>query len=252
MPRFAANLTMMFTEHAPLDRFAAAAQAGFTAVEVLFPYDHPSADYRARIEAHGLALVLINVPPGNWAAGERGCAAVPGQEARFRRGLRQALAAADILQPRFIHVLSGITGHPAARATFVANLAWAAALAGQRQLTVEPINHHDMPGYWLDDFDLAAGVLDEVGAPNLGLQFDAYHAHRITGDVSAAWSRHGHRAVHVQVAGHPGRHEPLAGDIDYPAFFARLDADGYGGWVSGEYRPRAATRDGLAWAFQQA
>jgi len=143
--------------------------------------------------------------------------------------------------------MAGGTDDADARATFVENLKWATARAPNRSLTIEPINRHDMPGYYIADFDLAAEILDEVAAPNLSLQSDAYHAHRITGDVMGTWAKHGQRATHVQIAGFPGRHEPEAGKIDYPAFFARLDQDGYKGWVSGEYRPAIGTAAGLGW-----
>lgn len=247
MPRFAANLTLLFTELPFMERFAAAREAGFEGVEVLFPYDESAQEMRDQLVMNGLTFVLQNTPPPNWSGGDRGFAAVPGLQERFRRDFDRALRFADVLKPRHIHVMAGLTDHADARATFVGNLKWAAARAPKRSLTIEPINRIDMPGYWLSDFDLAADILDEVAAPNLSLQFDAYHAHRITADVAATWARHGRRAAHVQIAGHPGRHEPSGGEIDYPAFFARLDADGYQGWVSGEYNPRGATGAGLGW-----
>lgn len=247
MPRFAANLTLLFTELPFMERFAAAKAAGFDAVEVLFPYEHSAQDMRDQLVLNDLRFVLQNTPPPNWTGGDRGFAAIPGREERFRKDFDRCLRYAEVLKPGLIHVMAGITDHPQARATFVENLKWATARAPGRQLTIEPINPHDMPGYFLNDFDLAASILDEVGARNLHLQFDAYHAHRITGDLMATWDRHGHRAAHVQIAGFPGRHEPVEGDIDYPAFFARLDARGYDGWVSAEYVPQGVTTDGLGW-----
>ncbi|MBS0563536.1 MAG: TIM barrel protein [Proteobacteria bacterium] len=252
MPRFAANLTMLFPELPFMDRFGAAKDAGFDGVEVLFPYDESAQAMRDQLAIHGLTFVLQNTPPPNWAGGDRGFAAIPGREERFRRDFDRGLRFAEVLKPLHLHVMAGITDHPEARATFVANLRWAAARAPKRRLTIEPINPHDMPGYFLADFDLAAAILDEVAAPNVALQFDAYHAHRITGDLMAAWAAHGRRAAHVQIAGFPGRHEPAGGDIDYPSFFARLDADGYRGWVSAEYRPRGTTAEGLDWLARQA
>lgn len=252
MPRFAANLTLLFTELPLMERFAAAKAAGFDGVEVLFPYDESAQDMRDRLVMNGLTFILMNTPPPNWTGGDRGFAAVPGAEARFRKDFDRCLRFADVLKPQVIHVMAGVTDHPDARATFVANLKWAAARAPARRLTIEPINRIDMPGYWLADFDLAAEILDEVGAQNLALQFDAYHAHRITGDLAGTWARHGRRAAHVQIAGFPGRYEPAGGEIDYPAFFARLDADGYRGWVSAEYNPRGDTAAGLSWLAQQA
>ncbi|MDP5308935.1 hydroxypyruvate isomerase family protein [Paracoccus spongiarum] len=247
MPRFAANLTMLFTELPMLERFAAAADAGFTGAEILFPYDIAARDLsRAAISA-GLQMVLINTPPPNWAGGPRGFAALPGGEDRFRHDFERALRFAEALRARHIHVMAGAAEGPQAEATFIANLAWAAERAPQASLTIEPINRTDMPGYFLADYDLALRVIEAVGAPGLGLQFDAYHAQMITGDVLATWARVADRVRHVQIAGCPGRHEPEAGQIDYPAFFARLDRDGYGGWVSAEYTPRRQTEAGLGW-----
>lgn len=248
MPRFAANLSWLFTELPFMDRFEAAKAAGFDAVEVLFPYDCPVQDMRDQLVLNGLTYVLMNCPPPNATGGPQGFAAIPGLEDRFRRDFDRTLRFADVLKPRHLHIMAGATDAPEARATYIANLKWAAGRAAGRSLTIEPINRADMPGYYLADFDLAAEVIDAVAAPNLALQFDAYHAQHITGDVMATWARHGARAVHVQIAGFPGRHEPAGGAIDYPAFFARLDRDGYKGWVAAEYRPTADTRAGLGWA----
>ncbi len=247
MPRFCANLTMLFPELPFLERFGAARTAGFEAVEVLFPYDAAASDILRLLADNALTLVLINCPPPNYTDGPRGFAAVPGGEDRFRHDFKRAARYAKALGARHLHVMAGVAEGPEAEAVFIDNLRWAAAEALGQSLTIEPINGHDMPGYFLNDFDLAARVLDAVAAPNLNLQFDAYHAQRITGDAAGCWASHGKRAVHVQVAGVPGRHEPVGGDIDYPAFFARLDADGYQGWVSGEYTPSGRTEDGLSW-----
>jgi len=247
MPRFAANLTWLFQELPFMDRFAAARDAGFVGVEVLFPYDHPTQDIRDRIVLNGLTFVLMNCPPPNATGGPQGFAAVPGLQERFRKDFDRTLRFAQVLKPLHIHIMAGLAGGAEAEAAFIENLGWAAARAPHQSLTIEPINRVDMPGYFLSDYPTAARILDAVGAPNLSLQFDAYHAHRITGDVAGAWAAHGHRARHVQVAGFPGRHEPAAGDIDYPAFFARLDGERYAGWVSGEYAPRGATAASLGW-----
>lgn len=247
MPRFAANLTWLFTELPFMQRFRAAKEAGFDAVEVLFPYDCPAQDMRDQLVWNDLTFVLMNCPPPNATGGPQGFAAIPGLTDRFRRDFERTLRFADVLKPQHIHIMAGATDAPDARATFVDNLRWAAARAPDRSLTIEPINPFDMPGYYLSDFDLAASILDQVAAPNLHLQFDAYHAHRLTGDVMGTWARHGRRAAHIQIAGCPGRHEPTGGDIDYPAFFARLDRDAYAGWVSGEYKPASATAAGLGW-----
>lgn len=247
MPRFAANLSFLFPELDLLDRFDAAAEAGFEAVELLFPYDHPVPDILDRLTRAGLPLALFNMPPPNFTGGPRGFAAVPGVEDRFRRDFARVLRYAGRLKPAHLHIMAGEAEGAQARATFARNLRWAAAEAPGQSLTIEPINPADMPGYFLNDFDLAAEIIAEVGAPNLGLQFDAYHAHRITGDVLGAWDRHRALVRHVQVADHPGRHEPGSGEIDFDAFFARLDADGYTGLVSAEYHPAATTAAGLGW-----
>lgn len=248
MPRFAANLSMLFRELPLLERFGAARQAGFNAVEVLFPYDEPGNRVQTAIEVNGVHLCLINCPPPNYAGGERGFAAVPGGEARFEHDFKRVLRYASLLKPQHLHIMAGVTSGPEARDAFVRNLKWAASQAPEQSLTIEPINPRDMPGYFLNEFDQAAEILDEVGAPNLNLQFDAYHAHQITGDVMKAWNIHGHRAVHIQIARAEGRHEPdNTGAIDYSAFFARLDADGYDGWVSAEYIPEGSTEEGLGW-----
>lgn len=248
MPRFAANLSMLFRELPLQERFAAAKDAGFDAVEILFPYDEPGQIIRQLLEKTGQTLVLINAPPPNWAGGDRGFAAIPGGQERFRHDFRRARRYAEALGAWHIHVMAGVAEGSAAWQTYVDNLKWAAEAAPEQSLTIEPINPRDMPGYFLNDYDLASEILEAVGAPNLGLQFDAYHAHRITGDVMGTWAAHGHRATHVQVAGAEGRHEPSGGAIDYPAFFALLDAEGYEGFVSGEYTPTGRTVDGLAWA----
>jgi hydroxypyruvate isomerase len=247
MPKFCANLTWLFQELPFMDRFRATADAGFEAVEVLFPYDCSLQDMRDQLVWNDLAFVLMNCPPPNATGGPQGFAAIPGLSDRFRHDFDRTLRFAKVLKPRVIHIMAGVAEGPEAEATFIDNLKWAAARAPKQSLTIEPINRHDMPGYFLADYDTAARVLDAVAAPNLALQFDAYHAHRITGDVMGTWASHGHRAAHVQVAGYPGRNEPAGGEIDYPAFFAQLDTDNYDGWVSGEYAPNAGTEAGLGW-----
>ncbi|GGF57907.1 hydroxypyruvate isomerase [Paracoccus acridae] len=247
MPRFAANLTMLFTELPMLERFAAAADAGFQGVEILFPYDIPARDLSRAAIAAGLEFVLMNTPPPNWAGGPRGFAAEPGREDRFRSDFDRALRFAEALRARHVHIMAGYAEGPDARATFTRNLAWAADRAPHVSLMIEPLNPMDQPGYFLADFDLAAEIIAQVGAPNLGLQFDSYHAQLITGDAMEVWRRHGGIVRHVQIAGVPGRHEPTGGMIDYPGFFAALDQSGYKGWVSAEYNPRALTAQGLGW-----
>lgn len=247
MPRFAANLTMLFTELPMLDRFAAAAAAGFEGVEILFPYDIAARDLSRAAIAAGLEMVLINTPPPNWAGGPRGFAAQPGMEERFRHDFERALRFAEALRARHIHVMAGVAEGETAYRTFIDNLNWAVERAPHASLTIEPLNQTDAPGYFLSDFDLAARIITEVGAPNLGLQFDAYHAQIITGDMMATWSRHAPLVRHIQIASVPDRNEPTGGQIDYAGFYAALDASDYRGWVSAEYNPAKRTETGLGW-----
>ncbi|PAU97283.1 hydroxypyruvate isomerase family protein [Paracoccus salipaludis] len=247
MARFAANLTFLFTELPMLERFAAARRAGFEGAEVLFPYDLAAPELASAAQAAGVEFVLMNTPPPNWAGGPRGFAAIPGGEERFRRDFDRALRFAQALRCRHIHVMAGRAEGEAARRTFVENLRWACARAPHASLLVEPINPGDMPGYFLAGFDQAAELIDEVAASNLGLQFDAYHAHQITGDVIACWDRHAARVRHIQIAGAPGRHEPKGGEINFAEFFRRVDASGYRGWVGAEYMPATTTEAGLRW-----
>lgn len=245
MPRFAANLTFLFAEVAPLDRPALAAQAGFDGAEILFPYDHPAKDWQAALG--GLPLALINTPPGDWSMGERGHAAVPGEESRFRDGFLRAADYATRLGAARVHVMSGVARGPLAEQVFAENMAWAAAQAPALRLTVEPLNIDDMPGYFLNDYDQAARILDDLALPGLGIQFDIWHAARIHGDAAAVWVRHADRINHVQIAGFPARGEPGGGGFDIPGLCDALDARGYDGWIAAEYIPGRATVHGLGW-----
>jgi hydroxypyruvate isomerase len=247
--RFAANLSVLFTEHPLPARFAAARAAGFDLVEMLFPYEMDPSALRTALEADGLLLISINTPAGDWAGGERGFAAVPGSEERFRTGAREAVRYARLAPSARIHVMAGNAQGSAARKVFVDNLTWLTKDAPDVEFSIEPINPFDMPGYFLADFGLAREILDEVAAPNLALQFDAYHAHPITGDVLGTWKEVQPLVRHVQIAAAEGRHEPGPGAIDYKTFFAQLKRDGYGGVVSGEYIPRGRTEDGLSLWF---
>lgn len=249
MPNFCANLTLLFTELPLLERPAAARAAGFEAVEILFPYDENAAELGIALARAKLPLALINCPPPNYADpdGPRGFAAVPGEEARFQRAFRRTVRYAGALGAQHIHIMAGVATGNGARAVFVDNLRWAAAQAPKQSLTIEPINGHDMPGYFLDNFELAISVLDEVGASNLGLQFDAYHAARMGLDVYETWGGVKSRVTHVQIGSVPDRHEPNQGEFDYQPFFKRLDKEKYKGWVSAEYNPMGRTEDGLDW-----
>lgn len=247
MPKFAANLTLLFQEFPFMERFARAKAAGFEGVEVLWPYDCPTQEMRDKLVMAGLTFVLMNVPPPNYTGAPQGFAAIPGGEDRFRRDLKRAMRYADVLKPARVHVMAGVAEGARARAAFEANLAWACAEYPRHNFTIEPLNTADNPGYFLDSYDLAADVLDAVNASNLGLQFDTYHAHVLTGDALGTWARFGARVTHVQIGNPPGRSEPGPGPIDFAALFRRLDADGYSGWVSAEYTPATTTLAGLGW-----
>lgn len=254
MPRFAANLTLMYPEHAFPERFAAAARDGFKAVEYLFPYAYAPADLKARLEAHGLIQALFNAPPGDWDKGERGLAALPGRANDFARGLDQALRYAQALGNDKLHVMAGIVPadqtRDACRATYLGNLAYAAREAASAGVTIliEPINTRDMPGYFLNRQDDAQAIRRAIGAPNLKVLFDCYHAQIVEGDLATKLERDIAGIGHVQIAGVPGRHEPDRGELHYPYLFERLDALGYDGWVGCEYRPHAGTSAGLGWS----
>ena len=247
MPKYCANLTWLFTELPLLERFAAAKEAEFSAVELLSPYDVNAQDIVNLLSRYDLEMALINCPPPNYAGGQPGWAAVPGLEERFKRDFRRSARYARTLNAAHLHVLAGEAEGPEARAVFVENLRWAAAEVPKQSLTIEPLNPVDRPGYFLNDFMLASDIIAEVDAQNVRLQFDAYHAAQIHGDVLALWEKMQDITVHVQVAQLPNRTEPDQGVIDYPAFFAALDASGYEGWVSGEYRPKDVTEAGLGW-----
>jgi len=247
MPKFAANLTWLFTERPMIERVGAAAEAGFEGIEILFPYDLNAQELRDEVSLHGLDMVLINSPPPNYTGGEQGWAAVPEQQARFRKDFERVLRYASVLKPQMLHIMSGVAEGPEAEACFTDNLTWACAQAPETPLTIEVINRGTMPGYFLHDYDQAARILDAVNAPNLGLQFDTFHAHQVTGDVTATWEAHGARATHIQVGNGDDRHEPGGAPFDHQAFFEMLDAVGYKGWVAGEYKPRGRTEDGLGW-----
>lgn len=253
MPRFAANLSMMYQEHAFLERFGAAAKHGFSGVEFLFPYSHAAAEIRARLAGHGLTLALFNGPPGNWEAGERGLASLPGREDDFRRGVAAALEYARVLGNECVHLMAGLirAGEDRAphRATYVRNLDHAAREAAAAGVTVliEPINKRDMPGYFLNRQDDAHAICAEVGAPNLKVQMDFYHCQIVEGDLATTLRKHIAGIGHVQIAGVPDRHEPDSGEINYAYLFRLMDELGYRGWVGCEYRPKGGTSAGLGW-----
>lgn len=256
MPKFAANLTMLFNEVPFLDRFALAAEAGFEAVEFLFPYAFPAAEIRRRLDDNGLKLVLHNLPAGDWDGGERGIAILPDRVEEFRSGVSRAIDYAGALGVGQLNCLAGKipAGSDGAllRRTFVENLGFAARALKQAdlKLLVEPINVFDIPGFYVNRTDQALAIFDEVGSDNLFLQYDIYHMQRMEGELAATMKRVLPRIAHIQLADNPGRNEPGTGEINYAFLFAFLDRIGYDGWIGCEYKPLGATAAGLAWRQQ--
>lgn len=254
MAKLAANVGWLFTDRAPLERFSAAAACGFRAVEMPFPYDVPAPALANALRENALELVLINAPAGDWNAGERGYAALPGMERAFMQSLETAVAYAGQCGTRRIHAMSGVrmpaVPLSAHEDVLAANLAQAAPLCAAAGITllVEPLNARDNPGYVLTTTAQALAILDRVAQPNVSLQLDLYHARITEGDVEARIRALRGRFAHVQVAGHPQRNEPDDGDLDYRRLFDVLDETGYNGWIGCEYRPRTTTQAGLAWA----
>lgn len=251
MPRFAANLSFLFTDRPLLDRFGAARAAGFSAAEMLFPYEHPPEALAERLAATGLEFALFNLHPGDWAAGERGLAALPDRRDDFRASVDQALVYAGALGTRRLHALAGLA--PAddgrAEAAYRDSLAFACDRAGPLgiEILIEPINGRDMPGYHLSCFERAAEIIAGLGRPNLRLQFDVYHRQILRGDVLRGLEDLMPLIGHVQIASVPGRNEPGTGELDDFAVLAALDRLGYEGFVGCEYRPLGRTEEGLGW-----
>jgi hydroxypyruvate isomerase len=253
MPQFAANLTMLFTEHPFLDRFEHAARAGFDAVEFLFPYVFDAQDIKQRLAGNGLKLVLHNLPAGDWDAGERGIACHPDRVQEFRDGVAKAVHYATVLGAGQVNCLVGKAPAGVAddvlRRTLVANLRYAAAelkKAGLK-LLIEPINTFDIPGFYLSGMAQALSILDEVGSDNAFVQYDIYHMQRMEGELAATMQKHMPRIGHIQLADNPGRNEPGTGEINYAFLFAHLDRIGYTGWIGCEYKPATTTLAGLGW-----
>lgn len=260
MPKFAANLSMLYPELDFLDRFEAAARDGFKAVEYLFPYAFERREIAARLAAHGLQQVLFNAPPGDWDGGERGLACLPGREAEFQSGMVKALEYAQALACTRIHVMAGLlpagTERETVYPTYISNLRWAAAKAVRQgvEVLIEPINTRDIPRFFLNRQDLAHEVVADVGAANLKVQMDLYHCQIVEGDLAMKLRQYlpTGNVGHVQIAGVPQRHEPDVGELNYPYLFSVLDELGYTGWVGCEYRPQAGsqaggTSAGLGW-----
>lgn len=255
MPRFAANLSMMYTEHDFLDRFAAAAKDGFKAVEFLFPYEFEAKEINKRLDDNGLINVLFNGPPGDWTKGERGLASLPGREDEFKAGIAKALSYAQVLGTPNVHVMCGLIAPEQDRLkhreTYIRNLRYAAeqfAGAGVKVL-IEPINTRDIPGMFLNYQAEAHAVVEAVGASNLKVQMDLYHCQIVEGDVAMRLRKYvpTGNVGHMQIAGVPARHEPDIGEVNYPYLFEVIDELKYTGWIGCEYRPKGKTSDGLGW-----
>lgn len=253
MPKFAGNLSMMFNEVPFLDRFAAAADAGFKAVEFLFPYEHPPEVVAERLRKSRLENVLFNMPPGNWAGGERGITCIPGREEEFRAGVDKALSYAALMGTPRLHAMAGIepagVERAACRATLIENLKYAAEkLAGPGiTLLLEAINTRDIPGFFVSMQAESFAICDEVNAPNLKMQMDCYHMQIMEGDLARKLRQYAPHCGHIQVAGVPERHEPDTGEVRYEYILRLLDEIGYEGWVGCEYHPANRTVDGLKW-----
>jgi hydroxypyruvate isomerase len=252
MPRFAANLGHLFTERPPIERFEAASAAGFSAVELLFPYDVAPSAVKNELARHGLTQLGVNTPFGR--EGEAGLAAMPGREREWEAAFKRSLDYVVAIGGRAIHCMAGCVApeqRPAAEAVFIRNLVRAAEEAAQAGITllIEPLNPRDRPDYFLNRVEHAADIIGKVGSPNVRIQFDFYHAQIVGGDLFRRFEAHLPLIGHVQIASVPGRREPDEGEVNYPEIFAALDRLGYDGFIGCEYRPRGRTEDGLAWAL---
>ncbi len=253
MPKFAANLTMLFNEVPFMERFDKAAAANFKAVEFLFPYAFPIADIKAKLDQNKLTLVLHNMPAGNWEAGERGIACLPDRVEEFRKGVSNAVEYASALRVTQVNCLAGKApqgvAHSVLQTTLIDNLKYAAAELKKAhiKLLIEPINTFDIPGFFLSGTQQAVDIITEVGSDNLFLQYDIYHAQRMEGELANSIQKHLSKIAHIQLADNPGRNEPGTGEINYAYIFAMLDRIGYTGWIGCEYKPAATTEAGLGW-----
>ena len=252
MPKFAANLTMLFNEVPFLDRFDEAAKAGFRGVEYLFPYDFEPGELVERLRRNDLTQVLHNLPAGNWGAGERGIAVLPDRQDEFREGVDKAITYATALGCKQVNILAGIAKDvdpKDAHRVFVENLKYAAPKlkAAGIKLLIEMINTRDIPGFFLTSTKQALDILDEVGSDNLYLQYDIYHMQIMEGDLARTMEANLAKIAHIQLADNPGRNEPGTGEINYPFLFGFLDKIGYQGWIGAEYKPAGKTTDGLSW-----
>ncbi len=252
MPKFNANLSWLFQERPFAERFAAAANAGFRGIEILFPYDHPASEIRSALDANGLEMVLLNAPPGDFSAGERGLAALPGRQREYRETFAQALDYAAALNCKRIHIMAGLpdpTDRTLVQTTFLSNLDYALnQVEGTGiNLLIEPINPRDIPGYYLTTIEQADAILQALSHPALKIQFDWYHAQIVGGDLARRTQKYFSKTGHYQVAGVPDRAEPDTGEVNYGYLFKLVDSLQYGGWVGCEYRPKNRTEEGLGW-----
>jgi hydroxypyruvate isomerase len=253
MPKFAANVSMMFTEVPFLDRFQSASDAGFKAVEFLFPYDYSPEEVKEKSQAAGIEIALFNLVPGDWNAGERGIACIPGREEEFRRSVEKALLYASRLGVLRLHAMAGIPPRGcdlgACRTTYIENLKYAAEQLARHKITllIEAINTRDMPGFFLSRQAESYAICEAVGAPNLMMQMDLYHMQVMEGDLAMKLRQYMNLCGHVQIAGCPERNEPDTGEIRYEYLFRLLDELDYQGWIGCEYRPKGKTNDGLGW-----
>jgi hydroxypyruvate isomerase len=253
MPKFSANLSMLFNEHTFLERFAAAAEAGFKAVEYVSPYEHPKEQIVELLARHDLQQALFNMPAGDWEKGERGIACHPDRIGEFQDGVGKVIEYAEALNCPTVNCLAGILPEKVSRAkafeTLVLNLRFAAAALKQANvlLVTEPINFHDMPGYFLNTSSDGISAIDAAASDNLKLQYDIYHMQRMEGGLAETLATLMPRIGHIQIADEPGRHEPGTGKIDYAFLLPLIDGLGYDGWVGCEYRPQSGTVEGLGW-----
>jgi hydroxypyruvate isomerase len=253
MPKFCANLTMLWNELDFMDRFAAAAKAGFTGVEYLFPYDHDKNRIAGELKKHGLTQVLHNLPAGDWAKGERGIGCHPDRVKEFQAGVATAIEYATALGCRQVNCLAGMrpryTEPHDARETFIKNLQYAAPRLKDAgiKLLIEPVNTRDIPGFFLNHTRQALDIITAVGSDNLFLQYDIYHMQIMEGDLARTIEANLKLIPHMQLADNPGRNEPGTGEINYPFLFSHVNRLGYPGWIGCEYKPLTTTDAGLAW-----